>query len=100
MMLFSPWPRNRKRPAPAPAPRSAGIRPRLEGLENRCVPSTLTVTSIQDSGAGSLRAEIAAAQGGDSIVFSATLPGTTTTSGHGKKATTTTTPPTITLTGG
>jgi hypothetical protein len=38
-------------------------------LEDRWVPSTLTVTNNLDSGAGSLRAEIAAGHNGDTIVF-------------------------------
>jgi parallel beta-helix repeat protein/predicted outer membrane repeat protein len=45
------------------------FRPNLESLEDRWMPSTLTVTSIADSGVGSLRAEIAAAHNGDTIVF-------------------------------
>jgi hypothetical protein len=44
-----------------PAGRRATFRPRLEALEGRDVPSTLTVTNTLDSGTGSLRAEIAAA---------------------------------------
>src|SRR5262249_31888593 len=46
------------------------FRPTLEALEDRWVPSTLIVNSTADSGPGSLRAEIAAAHRGDSIVFS------------------------------
>jgi hypothetical protein len=38
-------------------------------LEDRFVPSTLTVTNTLDSGAGSLRADIAPAHKGDTIVF-------------------------------
>jgi uncharacterized protein (TIGR03118 family) len=53
--------------------------PRLEFLEDRTVPSTLTVTSAADSGAGSLRAVIAAAQSGDQIVFDHHLRGQTIT---------------------
>jgi uncharacterized protein (TIGR03118 family) len=53
--------------------------PRLEGLEDRTVPSTLTVTSAADSGAGSLRAEIAAAHSGDTIRFDHHLVGQTIT---------------------
>jgi predicted outer membrane repeat protein len=43
------------------------------------VPSTLTVTSIADKGTGSLRADIAAAQNGDTIVFAPSLDGQTIT---------------------
>lgn len=55
------------------------FRPRLEALEHRWVPSTLTVTSIADKGAGSLRADIAAAHSGDTIVFAPGLDGQTIT---------------------
>lgn len=48
---------------------------RLEVLEDRTVPSTLTVTSAADSGPGSLRAEIAAANSGDTIKFDHSLAG-------------------------
>ncbi len=112
-MVFSTWLRNGDRGAPAARRRAqtsprqrAGFRPRLEALEDRSLPSALTVTSLQDSGPGSLRAEIAAAQSGDTIVFSSTLFSSPTLSssskpGHGKpKPPPTTTPPTITLTSG
>jgi hypothetical protein len=55
------------------------FRPRLEGLEDRTVPSTLTVTNNLDSGAGSLRAAIKSAGSGDTIVFDAGLDGQTIT---------------------
>ncbi len=58
---------------------AAGFRPQLESLEARDVPSTLTVTNNLDSGVGSLRAEIAAATGKDTIVFAPTLAGKTIT---------------------
>lgn len=48
------------------------FRPRLESLDDRVVPSTLTVTNTLDTGFagdGSLRGEIAAAQSGDTIQF-------------------------------
>jgi hypothetical protein len=52
-------------------------------LEDRCVPSTLTVTNTLDSGAGSLRADVAAAASGDTIVFNIPKsdPGYNTTTG-------------------
>jgi hypothetical protein len=43
------------------------------------VPSTLTVTNNLDSGTGSLRADIAAAHNGDTIVFAPSLDGQTIT---------------------
>src|SRR5438132_2865113 len=43
--------------------------PRLEVLEDRALPSTLTVTSLADSGPGSLRDAIAGASSGDTINF-------------------------------
>ena len=48
---------------------------RLELLEDRSVPSTLTVLNNSDAGAGSLRATIAAAHSGDTIVFDSSLVG-------------------------
>src|SRR5262245_1671150 len=81
-MSFFSWLRNRTslqsprgwaqhRPA---APR---FRPQLEALEDRWLPSTLTVTNNLDSGPGSLRAEIAAAHAGDTIIFDPSLNGQT-----------------------
>src|SRR5262245_7231994 len=55
------------------------FRPRLEVLEGRLAPATLVVTTPADSGAGSLRAEIAAASSGDSIAFDPSLNGKTIT---------------------
>src|SRR5690349_2394012 len=43
--------------------------PRLEALEDRLCLSTITVMNANDSGAGSLRAAVAAAQNGDTINF-------------------------------
>src|SRR5262249_16512764 len=60
--------------------RSRPFRPALEALEDRMVLSTLTVTNLNDSGAGSLRGQIAAAASGDSIAFANALNGTITLS--------------------
>jgi hypothetical protein len=53
------------------------FRPRLlvEPLEYRTLPSTLTVLNTLDNGAGSLRAAIAAASSGDTILFAPSLNG-------------------------
>jgi hypothetical protein len=59
------------------APRS--FRPGFECLESRRVLSTLTVLNTLDSGAGSLRADIAAAHSGDTINFAPSLAGKTIT---------------------
>jgi hypothetical protein len=59
--------------------RRPNFRPTLETLEGRRVPSTVTVTNNHDSGTGSLRAEIAAAHNGDTIVFAPSLDGQTIT---------------------
>src|SRR5207302_1486338 len=55
------------------ARRRAVFRPTLAALEDRKLLSTLTVTNTLDSGKGSLRAEIAAAQPGDTIRFAGKL---------------------------
>jgi hypothetical protein len=60
--------------------------PQLESLEERTVPSTLTVSNNLDSGAGSLRAAIKAANSGDTIVFSSSLNGQTITLTSGELA--------------
>src|SRR5439155_26949600 len=52
--------------------RSRTYRPKLEHLEDRCLPSTFTVLNTNDSGAGSLRQAILdanAAAGADVINF-------------------------------
>jgi hypothetical protein len=96
-MFWLSWLRTRTRPGvsearrtPKPARPRAALRPRLEALEDRLLPSTLTVTNTLDSGKGSLRYEIAQAQSNDTIVFNFG------TIKNPKKAP----PPTITLTSG
>src|SRR5262245_8201733 len=74
--------RSRRQPT---RPRLA-FRPRLDVLEDRTLPSVFLVTNPDDSGAGSLRAAITAANtnpGADRIVFAPTAYGTITlTSGQ------------------
>jgi hypothetical protein len=78
MQLFS-W--SHKRTTGRPHTRRTSpisFRPRLEVLEGRDVPSTLTVTNNLDNGSGgSLRYEIAQAKKGDTIVFAPSLDGQT-----------------------
>jgi hypothetical protein len=59
--------------------RTAHFRPRLEALEDRWLPSTLTVLNTADSGPGSLRDTIAAAPNGATILFDPSLDGQTIT---------------------
>src|SRR5262249_36297280 len=54
----------------------ARSRPCLQVLEDRTLPSVLTVTSTADSGAGSLRAVLAAAHDQDTIKFLLAKPST------------------------
>src|SRR5262245_53280477 len=58
--------------------RPAGFRPCVELLENRILLSTFLVTNLHDSGPGSLRAAVQAADGtsGAVIDFAANLHGT------------------------
>jgi len=84
-MLFSSWLR-KKAQKPTPPTR---FRPRLEALDDRLVPSTLTVTNNLDTGFtgdGSLRGEIAAAQSGDTIVFAGGVSGTIVLNSDGNAA--------------
>jgi hypothetical protein len=57
--------------------RRPAFRPRLEPLEGRDVPSTLTVVNALDKGTGSLRDAIAHARDGDTINFDHGLSGQT-----------------------
>src|SRR5262249_1090484 len=59
--------------------RQLAFRPTVAALEDRKLLSTLTVLSNNDSGPGSLRAEISAAQSGDTIRFAGKLAGQTIT---------------------
>jgi hypothetical protein len=79
-MSFISWLRNPTRADLVQRPRVPAVsrqrptfRPRLEAFEDRWMPSTLSVTNNLGFGAGSLRAEIAAAQNGDTIVFDKSL---------------------------
>lgn len=77
LVSSAPWRASSARPHPH--------RPalRLESLEERLTPTTLFVTNLNDSGAGSLRAEVQAAGNGDVIDFQPGLTGTITlTSGQ------------------
>src|ERR1700746_1938179 len=83
-MFLSSWLRKRKpnRGAPGRGNRAAAVRfrPYVETLEDRWLPSTLTVTSpLDDGSSGTLRATLAAAASGDSIVFDNSLSGQTIT---------------------
>src|SRR5262245_21177706 len=68
-------PRSRRRRKAPPGRRIPVLR--LEALEDRTVLSTLTVTTAADAGPGSLRATIAAAAPGDTVVFAHGLAGQT-----------------------
>src|SRR5262249_980258 len=70
------------RPAPPTRPSepraaSRRFRPGLDRCEDRALLSTWTVTNDHDSGSGSLRAKIARAADGDTIVFAPGLAGAT-----------------------
>src|SRR5262245_16512832 len=75
MSLFKDWFTDRfgsARIKPRHGANRRRVKLQLETLEDRVVPSTITVTNLADSGAGSLRAAIAqanAASGQDTINF-------------------------------
>jgi hypothetical protein len=78
-MFFSSWLRNRTTKRAEQRRCQPCCRPRLEVLEDRTLPSTFTVTNLLDSGPGSLRAAITAANttaGADVIRFAGGLKGT------------------------
>jgi hypothetical protein len=77
LSTYARWLAQRGQPRRTPD-RRVRLRPTLEALETRNLLSTLTVTSVRDTGVagdGSLRGEIAAAAPGDQIVFGANLSG-------------------------
>jgi hypothetical protein len=82
-MQFFAWIQKGIRPSHPSSGRRSGppagrFRPRLEALEERWLPSTLTVTSLADDGSsGTLRSQIAAAKNNDTIVFDPSLVGQT-----------------------
>src|SRR5262245_55752856 len=84
VMWFPSWLRSRNPSVAGKCDRRCGgkpggFRPRLEALEGRDVPSTLTVTNNLDSGKGSLRYQIAHAGNKATIVFAPSLDGKTIT---------------------
>jgi hypothetical protein len=81
MMLFF----SRRLPSKRPVLRRPFV-PRLESLEDRMLPSTLTVLNNLDSGTGSLRAAITSAKSGDTILFASSLNGQTITLTSGELA--------------
>jgi len=79
-MFFSSWLRKQVAKPRTSRRATSTFRPRLEVLEGRDVPSTLTVTNNLDNGSvGSLGYEIGHAKKGDTIVFAPSLDGQTIT---------------------
>src|SRR5262249_30684308 len=69
------WGRGQRQHRRRASTRVARHRPCLEVLEDRCLPSTFTVLNLLDTGPGSLRAAVAAANtnpGADTINFGTT----------------------------
>ena len=56
-----------QRPAPAPATRRLRFRPRVESLEDRCVPAVFFVTNTDDNGDNSLRDAITRANASPNV---------------------------------
>jgi hypothetical protein len=90
-MLFTSWLQELKKrldrvqASRSPQPligRGRTFVPCVEALEDRIVPSTLTVVNNHDSGSGSLRAILASASSGDTIVFAKSVHNITLTSGE------------------
>src|SRR4029077_10883233 len=86
VMWFSSLLRNTKksgvserRRSRVPSRQRSAFRPQLECLEDRWLPSTLTVTNNLDSGPGSLRAETAAAKRKATVFCAPSLDGQTIT---------------------
>ena len=73
-----PWRKSCAKPRPGALPRRRTVRLRLEPLEDRSLPSTYLVTNLNDSGTGSLRAAVTAADAnpGSTIDFAHGLHGT------------------------
>jgi hypothetical protein len=76
-MFFSSWLRKPNVKPRTSRRATSTFRPRLEILEGREVPSTVTVSSPDMGAPTGLRAEIAAAANGDTIVFAPSLNGQT-----------------------
>ena len=74
-MFFSSWLRKHNAKPRTSRRATTTFRPQFEVLEGRDVPSTLTVTSNLGFGPGTMRAEIAAAQNGDTIAFAKSVTG-------------------------